>query len=769
MSQVITNAGEALFAQKAQANEQLDIDTFIFAYVPGQDSQAPVDRNEGLPPAAQRVHTQPVQQVGRINNNTVVFSTVLNSLTGPFEFNWVGLYSSVNNTLVAISHVKSVNKTITELGNAGNTLNRNFAIEYSGISDITGITVAPETWQLDFSARLAGMDALTQNLAMDMNGRDWFIGDGFKVEPTANDDEFRVIAGVGYVHGMRLELEQDYVFSVQSYPQNVYVDVWFGGDADGKWSVKSNLYASEQGEIDYTDNYGIHHIVVIIAVINEYNDVDDLREMPDVDVNIKNAVESEKLKLADRESKELIAGIQAKELRKADALTGDGGSMVDRLKGLSHVNQTYMRKINNGDTEFLTFGGSVNSKAFDYTMKIDSDGMLLIRGARIGDRKLAAVKVVATNITGSFVLSDTNFTGSYARSTGDYFDIEFEGVGLYFNHYKDSRGGVWEFVIDGGEPIKVSTWSSSSEQGVSTLVAQDLDNGVHTCRATYIGKDPLNPPSDGTNGRGWFDYTTEGDIETCSAIIDGTFPVLKRNTSNAVISPISIPEFAINVSPSTGEPGRWIPEHGGYSGACRNIERKIIIDGEAYTGDIDQFDLIPKLISSLIITQEYTAFNSHDSWGLYPFWKGYITHKFEGAECTVTHHIEFISDDYSAVGYFGMFPTNAKWCDTLITSKGQVLNIEDVARTRNLDPASSYAFVSTESGDAATCEFSSINEILQLNIKDIKDDSIFLEEREDSVAKVYCKGLSKENLGAGSSVRYQTKFFVSNSTAITGL
>ncbi|APM00254.1 tail collar fiber protein [Pseudoalteromonas phage C5a] len=293
MSQVVTNAGEALFAHKAQANEQLDIDTFIFAYVPGQDSQAPVDRSEGLPPTAQRVHTQPVQQVGRINSNTVVYSTVLNSLTGPFEFNWVGLYSSVNNTLVAISHVKSVNKTITELGNAGNTLNRNFAIEYSGISDITGITVAPETWQLDFSARLAGMDALTQNLAMDMNGRDWFIGDGFKVEPTANDDEFRVIAGVGYVHGMRVELEQDYVFSVQSYPQNVYVDVWFEGDADSAWKTVSRFELSTVEVSNYNDEMGLKHYKFNLALIEGSDVYTDLRVQGKISKEISDHVNKE--------------------------------------------------------------------------------------------------------------------------------------------------------------------------------------------------------------------------------------------------------------------------------------------------------------------------------------------------------------------------------------------------------------------------------------------------------------------------------------------
>jgi hypothetical protein len=203
MASVITIAGEKLFAAKAQANEQLDIDTFIFANVPGQDATAPINREEGLP-IDHVVQQQIVQQVGRINDNVVVYSTVLDSITGPFEFNWVGLYSSINNTLVAINHVPTTPKTATAAGVAGNTLNRNFGIEYSGIADLTGIDVAPETWQLDFTARLSGMDKLTQQLAADMNGKDWFIEDGFKVEPRSTVNSFKILPGIGYVSGLRV-------------------------------------------------------------------------------------------------------------------------------------------------------------------------------------------------------------------------------------------------------------------------------------------------------------------------------------------------------------------------------------------------------------------------------------------------------------------------------------------------------------------------------------------------------------------------------------
>lgn len=276
MAQVITLAGEKLFATKAQANQQLDIDTFIFANVAGQDPAAAIDRNEGIPTSA-IVHQQNVQQTGRINDNVVVYSTVLDSVTGPFEFNWVGLYSSVNQTLVAISHVPTVSKTITAPGSAGNTLNRNFGIEYSGIADLAGISVSPETWQLDFSARLSGMDELTRQLASDMNGKDWFIDDGFKVVPRSTANTFSVTPGIGYVSGLRVELKQEHILTLQTYPQFVYVDAYFDGNASSQWKPQVAFTVSNTEMDDYIDVNGVQHYVFKMANITAANVVEDLR------------------------------------------------------------------------------------------------------------------------------------------------------------------------------------------------------------------------------------------------------------------------------------------------------------------------------------------------------------------------------------------------------------------------------------------------------------------------------------------------------------
>lgn len=291
MAQVITLAGERLFALKAQNNQQLDIDTFIFAYVPGQDSTALIDRNEGLPPVNQRVHTQIVQQYGMIEENAVVYSSVLDSLTGPFQFNWVGLYSAVNQTLIAIQHIPTVSKTVTEPGASGNIINRNFVIEYSGIAELTGITVAPETWQIDYTARLNGMDELTRQLAVDMNGKDWFIGDGFKVVPRSTLNTFKVTAGVGYVSGLRVELAADHILTLSSYPQFVYVDAWFDGTSDSIWKGHVAFTVTNTEMDDYIDVNGRQHYISKMAILNSADNVVDLRDKKGIAETVSEIIE----------------------------------------------------------------------------------------------------------------------------------------------------------------------------------------------------------------------------------------------------------------------------------------------------------------------------------------------------------------------------------------------------------------------------------------------------------------------------------------------
>ncbi|MFQ9337044.1 MAG: phage tail protein [Varibaculum sp.] len=105
MSQTtITLAFEQWKAKQAATGEAVLLDEFVFASVPGLNPDTPVDRNEKLPPAAQIVHRQPVTRTGVVNENGVVYSTVLGADVGDFSFNWIGLLNKANGTLAMIVH-----------------------------------------------------------------------------------------------------------------------------------------------------------------------------------------------------------------------------------------------------------------------------------------------------------------------------------------------------------------------------------------------------------------------------------------------------------------------------------------------------------------------------------------------------------------------------------------------------------------------------------------------------------------------------------------
>lgn len=157
MSQTaITLAFEHWKAQQGATGEPVLLDEFVFANVPGLNPNIPVDRNEALPPVEQIVHRQPVTRTGVVNENGVVYSAVLGADVGDFSFNWIGLVSKASGTLAMIVHAPVQQKLKTAEGQQGNVLTRSFLMEYNGAQTETGISTPAETWQIDFTARMAG-------------------------------------------------------------------------------------------------------------------------------------------------------------------------------------------------------------------------------------------------------------------------------------------------------------------------------------------------------------------------------------------------------------------------------------------------------------------------------------------------------------------------------------------------------------------------------------------------------------------------------------
>ncbi|EDZ3390856.1 phage tail protein, partial [Salmonella enterica] len=274
MSQTtITLAFEQWKAQQGATGEPVLLDEFVFANVPGLDPDQPVDRNETLPPAEQIVHRQAVSRKGVVNDNAVVHSVVLGADVGDFSFNWIGLINKASGTLAMIVHAPLQQKLKTAEGQQGNVLTRSFLMEYNGAQAETGINTPAETWQIDFTARMAGMDERQRLENIDIFGAAAFFGDGYLVGKSGN--QFYVTKGTGYVAGLRTTLAENLNITVTTRPVKVWLDVCWTGTLTNVWGVQSRITVADN-LADYVQN-GVQHYVFAVAGIDENGNITDLR------------------------------------------------------------------------------------------------------------------------------------------------------------------------------------------------------------------------------------------------------------------------------------------------------------------------------------------------------------------------------------------------------------------------------------------------------------------------------------------------------------
>ncbi|EBH8223535.1 phage tail protein [Salmonella enterica subsp. enterica serovar Newport] len=274
MSQTtITRAFEQWKAQQGATGEPVLLDEFVFANVPGLEPDRPVDRNETLPPAEQIVHRQAVSRKGVVNDNAVVHSVVLGADVGDFSFNWIGLLHKASGTLAMIVHAPLQQKLKTAEGQQGNVLTRSFLMEYNGAQAETGINTPAESWQIDFTARMAGMDERQRLENIDIFGAAAFFGDGYLVGKSGN--QFYVTKGTGYVAGLRTTLAENLNITVTTRPVKVWLDVCWTGTLTSVWGVQSRITVADN-LADYVQN-GVQHYVFAVAGIDENGNITDLR------------------------------------------------------------------------------------------------------------------------------------------------------------------------------------------------------------------------------------------------------------------------------------------------------------------------------------------------------------------------------------------------------------------------------------------------------------------------------------------------------------
>tara|TARA_R110002049_G_scaffold309307_2_gene521020 strand:+ start:15787 stop:18456 length:2670 start_codon:yes stop_codon:yes gene_type:complete len=273
---VITNAGEYLITQQQQAGEPLIIDQMILANITGLDSNTVPSREQSMPAPEDVKIIKPITKDGLLNTNTVVYSTVFPSTDGTFDFNYMGLYSSAHDVIVAVAYVPLQTKIKTVGTDVGNVITKNFAIEFNAAADITGINISAESWQIDYTARLLSMDKHQRDLVKNIYGPSTFLNDAFKVK--FETDKYYLTAGKAILGGINFDLEADLEIVPGALPQTVWLDVYQETSMMGVLNKHDVVFNDGTVLADYVVG-SVEHTLVKLGVVNSSVDIVDERSL----------------------------------------------------------------------------------------------------------------------------------------------------------------------------------------------------------------------------------------------------------------------------------------------------------------------------------------------------------------------------------------------------------------------------------------------------------------------------------------------------------
>lgn len=263
---------EQYLQNKVSLKQPTDLNEIIFAMIPDLDLSQPIDRTVSLPPLEQWVFQQDVDQIGKSGSNAVVYSVVIPGSTEPFTFN--AMFMRDKNVPKSCGMV--VYKA-TETKETGMALTKSMLMQFDGAAAAANVTVDAATWQIDYQARLKGMDEDHRLSCLDNYGHTAFV-DGFDVTRHEIDQTKYLIApGVAYVGGLRIQNAISTVQTVDSKPTTLWVDVYRDGTALSKYENLFQIVVTTDDLVDYTDNENRPHYVAKLARIEVDGSIVDLR------------------------------------------------------------------------------------------------------------------------------------------------------------------------------------------------------------------------------------------------------------------------------------------------------------------------------------------------------------------------------------------------------------------------------------------------------------------------------------------------------------
>lgn len=260
-------------AQQTTNGGTVVLDEIIFANIPNLTEAKLTDT---MPTTAQIVHRQAVSQTGFVNNNAVVYSVTLGTEVGDFNFNYIGLINKSKNLLGVAVYTDTIKKTANRNGVQGNAITRSILLEFNGAQALTNITIPAQTWQIDFTARLSGMDEALRLSNWDFYGNAAFYGDALK--PTLSGNNLTLAAGVAYVGGLRVDFKT--TTKTITPPCKAYIDVFETGTVTGAHKVTANVVVQPNTQANvnhYKDAQGVQHYIHYFLTVEANGALKDRR------------------------------------------------------------------------------------------------------------------------------------------------------------------------------------------------------------------------------------------------------------------------------------------------------------------------------------------------------------------------------------------------------------------------------------------------------------------------------------------------------------
>ena len=273
MASLITPQFEQYIAQQTINKGTVVFDEFVFANIPGLTAEN-LKNHLMMPQAAHIVHRQAVSQSGVVNENAVVYSVTIGTEVGDFDFNFIGLVNKSKNMLAVAIQTTPVKKVRNKNAVQGNSITRNVLLEFRGAKALTNINVTAQTWQIDFTVRLHGIDEKIRLTNRDLYGRAVFFDDSFLVK-RKNGNDYTIQPGVAYVEGVRANMTALENINAANLPCSIYLDVVHHCTVTGAYETEIKFLKANKA--DYTDTTNRPHYVQILADIDRNGVVTDRR------------------------------------------------------------------------------------------------------------------------------------------------------------------------------------------------------------------------------------------------------------------------------------------------------------------------------------------------------------------------------------------------------------------------------------------------------------------------------------------------------------